>query len=86
MKGSGSLVAAGVHFQTKTNPAQKYFVLHFSYHARLNLLPLLSASPSELPAELKFRPSDGKIVDTCDLSLEALTALRLYGPSACTPP
>jgi hypothetical protein len=45
---------------------------------RASSFTLFLALPCELPAELKFRPTDGKIVDTCDLSLEALMALRLY--------
>lgn len=32
-----------------------------------------------MPEEVKLRPADGKIVDTCDLSLDALAALQLYG-------
>ena len=35
-----------------------------------------------MPAEVHVRVSDGKIVDTCDLSLEALAALRLYAAAA----
>ncbi len=42
-------------------------------------LIFVSVPPCEMPEEVKLRPADGKIVDTCDLSLDALAALQLYG-------
>jgi hypothetical protein len=72
MKGSGSLVAAG----TALNPTKSLPVTLLPPSFAI-IVTLLSALPSELPAQIKLRPSDGKIVDTCDLSLAALTALRL---------